>query len=391
MSCRATLLVPLALALAWSTRANGADLAALRKVLLQPSDRSYGLRVPNSDARLKAIRELSADGSPEAVAILRDFLTTHGLNGKLKQQALVTLGTIGSKEAVEAVGRFEAWSRTCLVEPPPFRFGKKDYVIYTFTPHELKPLAKAADGEKAWAVFVWSRYGRADLWLTWALGDDTWAQPILVDLPKPIDLRTKQQGRLEAKGEAIRLVVGEQTIETSVKTLLADADGDGLPDAVEARLLTDPRKPDTDGDGLPDGKDSNPLTPRHKKTDDVTDIRQAVFTVLFATPNTQDAVIMVEKRGGSEKAIPARSLDTPEGHFTRQEYYGCGGFVLRSRGIRSGFVNVTDITVRIESPTSATATISDWEGMAASSGHEAKLRKLHGKWVVVRFAMAWIS
>jgi hypothetical protein len=38
-----------------------------------------------------------------------------------------------------------------------------------------------------------------------------------------------------------------------VKLLCEDADGDGLPEPVEAFLGTDPTQPDTDGDGLPDG------------------------------------------------------------------------------------------------------------------------------------------
>jgi hypothetical protein len=41
--------------------------------------------------------------------------------------------------------------------------------------------------------------------------------------------------------------------------LRKDGDGDGLSDAVEERLTTDPHNPDTDGDGLGDSKDMNPL------------------------------------------------------------------------------------------------------------------------------------
>ncbi len=47
---------------------------------------------------------------------------------------------------------------------------------------------------------------------------------------------------------------------------LVDSDGDGLPDAAEAKLGTDPHNPDTDGDGLTDGQEvyiyhTNPLNP----------------------------------------------------------------------------------------------------------------------------------
>ncbi len=40
-----------------------------------------------------------------------------------------------------------------------------------------------------------------------------------------------------------------------------DIDDDGLSDALEAKLGTDPTKPDTDGDGVDDGADCRPLDP----------------------------------------------------------------------------------------------------------------------------------
>jgi len=47
--------------------------------------------------------------------------------------------------------------------------------------------------------------------------------------------------------------------------------------------------------------------------------------------------------------------------------------------------------VDLKSPDTATATINDWEGNLAASGHLVKLKKLHGKWIVVEFKMDWIS
>lgn len=49
-----------------------------------------------------------------------------------------------------------------------------------------------------------------------------------------------------------------------------DTDGDGLSDAEEARIGTDPRNPDTDGDGLLDGEEVNKhkTNPLDKDTDD---------------------------------------------------------------------------------------------------------------------------
>ena len=46
-------------------------------------------------------------------------------------------------------------------------------------------------------------------------------------------------------------------------------------------------------------------------------------------------------------------------------------------------INIVDITVKIDSPASAAATISDYESNLAGSTHEAKLQKINGKWIVV--------
>jgi hypothetical protein len=50
-------------------------------------------------------------------------------------------------------------------------------------------------------------------------------------------------------------VVGQPTDETAVEQADMDSDGDGLTDAEEAELNTDPALPDTDGDGLTDGQE----------------------------------------------------------------------------------------------------------------------------------------
>ncbi|MFP2964292.1 hypothetical protein ACLEPN_42965, partial [Myxococcus sp. 1LA] len=45
----------------------------------------------------------------------------------------------------------------------------------------------------------------------------------------------------------------DDTPATYTWTVAVDTDGDGLSDAEEIALGTDPNNPDTDGDGLPDG------------------------------------------------------------------------------------------------------------------------------------------
>jgi hypothetical protein len=362
------------------------ELQALRDTLLQEDTTThYALSVPENDPRLKAIRKLRTIGSPEAVAILREFLTVDRVNCQhLKQHSLIALGNIGTRPAIDAIRQFEDWSKKRFIKPPAFQFGEKDHAIYTFAPHQLTPLAKTTDERNVtWAIFQWKCHSAvAEIWICKSLGGVLWSQPILLDLPDipefyPFSRKYRKwddKCSFQIKNDSIKIVVDEKTWESRISDHLVDSDKDALPDHVEARLLTDPNGPDSDNDGLPDGGDCNPLTPKHNDTNDVIQIRQAVFSTFCATSNSRDTIVIVDRAD-----------------LAKQEYYGYGGIVLRSPKVRPGFVNITAIEVDIISPDTATATINDWEGNLAASGHMAKLKKLHGKWVVVEFKMTWIS
>ena len=366
--------------------AGDSELQALRETLLQDDiTTSYGLWVPENDPRLKAIKMLRTIGSPEAVTILRDFLTVDRINcQELKQHSLIALGNIGTRPAIDAIRQFEAWSRKRFTKPSPFRFGFKDFAVNHISPYNLSPLAKTTDEKNTnWAIFQWKYHSAvAEIWICKSLGDTLWSQPILLDLPGipefyPFSLKHRKwddKCSFQIKNNSIKIVVDEKIWESRITDHLMDSDKDALPDLVEARLLTDPNNPDSDRDCLPDGKDSNPLTPKHNDTNDVIQIRQAVFSTFCATSNSRDAIVIVDRDD-----------------FAKQEYYGYAGIVLRSPRSRDGFVNITGIKVDLKSPDTATATISDWEGNLAASGHLAKLKKLHGKWVVVEFKMTRIS
>jgi hypothetical protein len=253
--------------------------------------------------------------------------------------------------------------------------------MYTWAAWYLDLIAEATDEKgKTWAVFPWSRYGKQDIWLTFSTEKDSWSRPILLELPgMPYLVRTSERAfdkkcQLQIEGDSVTVTCDGSAAKSSISRSLKDSDSDGLPDIVEGRLLTDPDNPDSDRDGIADGNDSNPLTPRHEDSNDVVQIRQAVFSVLFATCSSRDAVVVLER-----------------GDFAKQEYYGFAGAVLRSAQKRKGFVNIMCLTVNLESTTSANASISDWEGPEARSVHEAKLKKIDGKWVVVEFMLTIIS
>jgi hypothetical protein len=359
-----------------------ADVLSLRKALFaDDASLDHTFRVKDENVRLQAIRQLEANGSAKAVGILKDFLTTHEMERKLKQHALTALGRIGTKEAIDGILEFELWSRKRYTSPQPFHFGKTDHALDHFARYHLVPIATTETGDRAkWAVFPWRRYGKQDIWLTKSNQEGKWLDPILLNLPdmphlaRMSDTTFDKKCSLKIEREAITVACNGRTFGTNLSDTLRDSDADGLPDAVEARFSTNPSKPDSDEDGVLDGTDCNPLTRRHAECSDTTEIRQAVFSVLFATCASRDAIILVSR-----------------GPYAQQEYYGYGGPVLRSEKTREGFSNVTSFKVEIESETTASVRIRDYVGSLAASTHEAKLRKAHGKWIVVYFELTMIS
>jgi len=358
--------------------AAGIDIEALRKTLFEDASELRGtFRVRNENPKLQAIQKLESAGSEEAVNVLLEFLTNNRMDRKLKQHALTALGKIGTVPAIEAIKKFETWSQKRYTDSQPFYMGSQEYAIDHFASSDAQPLAKTQDKDnKTWAIVRLSKYSQSDIFLTSLIKDDQWSEPIFIDLPEMPDMQNFQKTKwnLLVDGTSFKITYDDKTYESKINDQLNDTDKDGLPDIVEARLLTDAKNPDSDNDGVLDGKDSNPLTLKHKETNDATEIRQAVFSVLFATTSSRNMIYIVDRD-----------------EFAKQEYYGFSGPVIKVSEHRQGMVNVTSIDIRYQSDDSATVSIHDYEASLAASTHEAKLQKIHGKWVVVEFELTMIS
>lgn len=353
----------------------------------EKSSPDYGLSVPENDPRLNAIGQLQQIGSPVAISILRDFLTNNDMDKQLKQKALTALGQLGTKRAIKAIEAFESWSQRRFNHPAPFKFGKYQSALDHFADGYLPPLAETTDQNgQTWAIFPWARYAgwtyeaHAEIWLTYKSENGSWKEPILLDVPNMPTIKRESSKSWETKctltveNDFVKITCDGEKLETTISGSLRDTDSDNLPDIAEARLRTDPRNPDCDEDGILDGNDSNPLTPPVKEPNDSHYIRQAVFSILLATSSNRGPIFIVKK-----------------GDFAEQEYYGCAGVILPANKAESGRINITAIDVKITSPTTAIAGISDYEGNLAASGHRAKLKKVKGKWVVIEFALTIIS
>jgi len=125
-----------------------------------------------------------------------------------------------------------------------------------------------------------SRYGYWDLYLTWSDNMKVWNEPLFTDIHDSMGDATGPaygpQFLLQDAAGGLTVVhyLSSETYKdagiepgTVVRSLLniealrRDSDRDGLTDAIEERLLTDPTNPDTDGDGIGDATDLNPLSP----------------------------------------------------------------------------------------------------------------------------------
>lgn len=223
----------------------------------------------------------------------------------------------------------------------------------------MQPAASAtgADGRR-WAILRLPLPAfRDDWWITSSADGTNWVQPLLA-------------GPSAEPETLIRRIAAAGSIPAS---LTRDTDEDGLSDLMEARIGTSPMVADSDNDDVPDARDGNPLTRPHEPSD-AAEIRQRLFEALVATNDTRDVLLVLEGTG-----------------LERQQFFGYSGWVVPSAERHPGRINLAGMEVTLTSPTTAEATVTDWEGTLAASGHQARLEKKHGRWVLVQFGMTWIS
>lgn len=343
---------------------------AARKVLMAAApDREgrYCSRWPNQRQRpaeeepLAALRALKEIGSAEAVQALLDLLCLPHADRDLKKCALFALGETATPEAVKAVREFEEWAEARRANPPAFQFGWRDRPVDHFDSYEIKPIAQATDNRDTrftCAIFARGLRPNRHYWITRSQDSVNWSAPILVgntDDPEALlaDIAFERKPREE---------------------YTRDSDEDGLTDLLETSLGTDPKNSDSDGDGIADKADGFPLTPAADPADpENAAIRQAAFLAIFATADDDGPIWVLEGE-----------------NCPRQHYRGYAGYLLPTQRRRGGFT-ISGLAVVDKSDTEAEVTASDWCGSECAGGYELKLRKAHGRWLVISMRMTWIS
>ena len=312
-----------------------------------------------------------ADDWDDLTTAVEQYLMTYGLTpSRVKEQLLAFLGRVGSERALESIRRYEAWTWNVRRHPPPFRLGTEDAPESHMGPSPYGPAVRRLreDGREAAIVRV-RRIRQGHYWLTNSADGVDWAPLVLLDIPGLPEPPEPRFDVVESGGVAVLRADGVEIARFDLESVMADEDKDGLTDAYERRLGTDPGSADSDGDGTPDGADGNPLTVPLTETDEVAQIRQAAFFSAFGTRHAYGPIFL------------------PQGQaFARQEYRGHAGFVLPTEDPPRWVTIITYFEVEILSATRAMAYLVDGGG-----GSMYYLRKHAGTWVVTLSGQVFVT
>ena len=306
---------------------------------------------------------------------------------RLRTDAYVRLGVIGSADSVSAIQRVETAIRgqrllsdaiapgTTWIHPTP---GVGDLI--------LQPQTSAIIGTRSYAVVQLESYGPYATYVMWqdAAEAPRWSRPRLAGVPVPRSwsfdpaLARGSRGLMiafHARGN-VPAITPPPSRQLDIAEVERDSDGDGWTDIEERQLGMNPKQTDSDRDGLGDDVDVSPLyaAPANEASDeDAAIVRRAVLATHGLT--------------GSRWAIFVRAGTRPvqlHGHLGPVLF----GVDLPSRDDRRSPPEIrggaqTSWKVSERTATDATVDFTDWAGISFRSDSRVTLRKIAGQWVVV--------
>jgi outer membrane protein assembly factor BamB len=307
--------------------------------------------------RGRAVHTLAAHPTPEAARHLAPLLAA-AAEGDEAPEIYRLLAAVGGGEAERALADLDrrrappvvGWHRLCHARPGESPCG----VAAVGTPEVAAP-------------GVWIRRVEAQ------------AGPVLA-FQNQLAEAWQQGVRLLARGRAYAASLGQRGPEigdVAPDQALADGDGDGIPDRIEALLGTDPAARDSDGDGKPDGDDPGPLAPSRSGGDREL-VQEIVRYALLGLPPAQVVY-----------------LYAPPGH--RPELDGVAALVLHRSPLAgtarevpapavpgAAHVTIDDLTVTGEGATALVRRLEPGHGNGYL-GPRARLtlRRLDQRWRVV--------
>lgn len=325
---------------------------------------------------------------------------------KLRQLAFVSLGTLHTKEAADAIRRIEAAARPVAPAPTQVTLGPWPHPAEHVSDSIVKPIAQTttADGT-TYAIVLSDLLGRLDAFLISRTDSDppgSWNRPKLIPRRIAFAVRESELTWMEpnqlvfqfsedrpelsrsrthgALGPAGALGLDSQEWILSVDEIEADSDNDGWTDIEEARLSLDPYDPDTDQDGLRDGEDPCPnYAPRLGESEEpeVQILQKALFAMFGLTRS--------------------RSLLLVESVFPRLQIWGYPGPIIyagdREKWLSEHGFGAVFVSWKIiyKAGTEALIEIIDYEGPRSAGGYAVHLEKMDDEWFVTKIEMKWIS
>jgi hypothetical protein len=154
-----------------------------------------------------------------------------------------------------------------------------------------------------------------------------------------------------------------------------DDDGDGLMDAEEKKLKTDPLNPDTDGDGISDKKDAHPLT-KDK-------VKAATTTPLVPVSAKNETVTLVEETMKTTLPEPIVSKAVPI-------LGAIEDFRTKQAGAADDSVHALIKTIAIQTgaTTSGVGKVGGWSTLGKGVTH-GDIAKSPFQYVKLFFALIW--
>ncbi|RYG35891.1 hypothetical protein EON81_11395 [bacterium] len=311
-----------------------------------------------------ALRYAGASRHPETVRLLVRMLGRPKVPERIQQFAYEVLPKIGGPEGRKAAFAF----RTRRPDLPPLSERMKlDRLPESAELRGFGQTSTLLRQKGEWGLVEYTGFGDQNDLFVVRRRNGRWADPVYTGV-------SLEQGWFDLRSALKEPPDDWVERFTENAAIRVDVDGDGLNEAAEARLGTDPAKADTDGDGTADGVDQNPLVAPRVLTSEEKALQAAFFSI-----GSYGCVFHV--------TFPGRPVEL------RHE----GGYIVsRSLGetskeeVRPGTVYV-DLGKPVITGDRCTIRVSSVAGPLNGGGSEVVLRRYERAWFVVAERMQWIS
>ncbi|MBX3114508.1 MAG: PQQ-binding-like beta-propeller repeat protein [Fimbriimonadaceae bacterium] len=381
------------------------DPELVTNALLDAMDKKEGAiklgpKIPESVDRYLSTRSDSR-AVARAIAVLED----PNADSYLRRTAYVNLGLIGGEQGRAAVKRMRR-QRTLLkpiidrleLEKAELPEGEQGYSAFITK-------AVASDG-RTYGLFTSVILGSdGDLWIA-ELVAGKWVNPYFVGVTlnesQPFHMEVGKWTSPLFEGRSPKELVAGEWIKLLPQnsTITRDTDNDGLTDAMEGRLGTNPENPDTDGDGDIDSIDPSPNAPYIAPRTEGEKVIAATIDARYQFSHWDVPALFAAPKGWKPIEFPGwdgpviYNLGSDEEIHPLRNVYSHGVTLIDvgspPKTLEQALENPFNIRWN-EDKTVAQVSVSTYFDFLGADGYEVLLQKIDGEWYVVRMSMSWVS